>query len=48
MNEHDLADEVRAEMRTVLAMIWMERVIRWTPAVVLAAAVVALLLWGAR
>jgi hypothetical protein len=48
MNEHDLASELRAEQRTILAMIWLERVIRWTPAVVLAAAVVALLVWGAR
>jgi len=48
MNEHDLDAEIRAEMRTVLAMIWLERVIRWTPAVVLSAAVVALIVWGAR
>jgi hypothetical protein len=48
MNEHDLADEVRAEQRTILAAIWLERVIRWTPALVLAAALAALLMWGAR
>jgi hypothetical protein len=44
MNEHDLAAELRAEQRTILAAIWIERVIWWTPAVVLAAAVVALAL----
>jgi hypothetical protein len=48
MNEHDLAAELRAEQRTILAAIWLERVIRWTPAVVLAAAVVALFVWGVR
>jgi len=48
MNEHDLAAELRAEQRTILAMIWIERIIRWTPAVVLAAALAALLVWGAR
>jgi hypothetical protein len=48
MNEHDLAAELRAEQRTIIAAIWIERVIRWTPAVVLAAAVAALLVWGAR
>ena len=48
MNEHDLAAEIRAEQRTIIAAIWLERVIRWTPALVLAAAVAAFLLWGAR
>jgi hypothetical protein len=48
MNEHDLAAELRAEQRTIIAAIWIERVIRWTPAVVLAAALAALLVWGAR
>jgi hypothetical protein len=48
MNEHDLAAELRTEQRTILAAIWLERVIRWTPSAVLFAAVAALLLWGAR
>jgi hypothetical protein len=48
MSEHDLAREVRAEMRTILAMMWIERIVRWIPAAVVVAAVVALLLWGAR
>jgi hypothetical protein len=48
MNEHDLAAELRAEQRTILAAIWIERVLSWTPAIVLAAAVGALIVWGAR
>jgi hypothetical protein len=48
MNEHDLAAELRAEQRTILAAIWIERVICLTIILVLAAAFVALLLWGVR
>ena len=48
MNEHDLAAELRAEQRTILAAIWIERIVRWIPAAVVVAAVVALVLWGVR